>query len=216
MITSSVLTFNPNQTSFLIGRKVLLFDFDGVLVDSESFYDGLWKNILTPYNVSFEAMDLTGKTNKQFLSQFDFDSAEMEDLLKLKIRAEHEFFENKLMDPNLFNLLENLNQRFKIGIVSNNKLTNIQAYLSVNKCSHFFQNIISEESGLAVKPAPDLYLKALAYFGVEKNQALIIEDSPIGFASAENAEIDYFVFDQQSLKQSIQSLEIAMDLRITN
>jgi HAD superfamily hydrolase (TIGR01509 family) len=210
MTTSSAFTFSSEPTKLFENRQVLLFDFDGVLVDSECFYVGLWKNILAPYHINFEEIDLTGKTNMQFLSLFNFNNAELEDLLDLKIREEYEFFENKLIDPSLFDLLGNLNQRFQMGIVSNNKLANIQAYLTVNNCSHYFPIIISEEFGLAAKPSPDSYLKALAYFGVEKNQALIIEDSAIGFASAQNAEIDYFVFDQQSLKQSIQSFEIAM------
>lgn len=216
MITGIVSNFSSVVEWKMASIQLLLFDFDGVLVDSESFYEDLWKNLLDPLHLCFEPNNLTGKTNKQFLSRFNLSELEIEYLLKLKTDAELQYFENKLMEPALLTLLKKLKTHYKLAIVSNNRWANIHACLLLNNCAQYFEKIISIENGLSVKPAPDAYLSAIAHFNIDKKQALIVEDSSIGFESAKNAGVDFLVFSYQTLKYSLHSIESALGIKITN
>jgi beta-phosphoglucomutase len=210
MITGNVSTFSSVVARKMATKQLLLFDFDGVLIESESFYEELWIKLLEIHKIKFTNEELTGKSNSQFLNQFNFNDIQKEQLLELKTRAEIEYFRAQAMNPQILKWLRNLKSQYKIGIVSNNKWANIQAFLSANNCSYYFEKIISEESGLKSKPAPDSYLAAIDFFKMKKNQVLIIEDSPVGFRAAENAGVDYIAFNYQTIQQSIQSIEIAI------
>jgi len=50
-------------------KQLLLFDFDGVLVDSEDFYCDFWYKSLLNYNFRFESSDLLGTSNRDFLNK---------------------------------------------------------------------------------------------------------------------------------------------------
>lgn len=191
-------------------KQVLLFDFDGVLVDSESFYGKLWRDLLKDYHLSFNEGDLIGKTNEQFLKQFNLDLAKIDNLIALKIMAETVFYKTEKMNPLLIQILGKLSLKYRMGIVSNNNQTNVQEFLTNNHCRNYFECLVTPEAGLPAKPAPDSYLKAFSFFTCEKEQVLIIEDSPIGFKAAENAGIDYILFNHHPLMQSIQTLENAL------
>jgi beta-phosphoglucomutase-like phosphatase (HAD superfamily) len=51
-----------------------------------------------------------------------------------------------------------------------------------------------------------MYLKAISLFQIKKEETLIIEDSPIGFESAKNAEIDYVEFNFMNMEASINKI----------
>lgn len=184
-------------------KKVLLFDFDGVLVNSEPFYLDFWLKTLRSYHIIFNENDLKGKTNLQFVNQFNLPEGEKNHILEKKLSAESNYFKTHFIDKKLFKLIILLQAKYKLGIVSNNKNSNIKSCLIINKINFCFDLIISEEQGMPPKPSPMPYLLALNFFKAERKESLIIEDSPIGFESAEGAEIDYLKFNYENLDNSI-------------
>ena len=58
-------------------KKLVLFDFDGVLINSEMFYLDFWSKNLSIHNIFFSEKDLIGKNNIQFLNQFDFTAVQI-------------------------------------------------------------------------------------------------------------------------------------------
>ena len=187
--------------------KLILFDFDGVLVNSEPFYFNTWKKLLANYNINFSSLDLVGKNNIQFLSQFGFNESEIESLKKQKYLLENEFFNTAKLDYELFELIKFLSTSYKLSIVSNNSKTNISNYLSNNLCVSYFEAIVSNEDKISPKPSPEGYLKALNFFGFNKENALIVEDSQIGIEAAENALIDFVQFDYSDIQSSINIIK---------
>ncbi len=187
--------------------KLILFDFDGVLVNSEPFYFNTWKKLLANYNINFSSLDLVSKNNIQFLSQFGFNESEIESLKKQKYLLENEFFNTAKLDYELFELIKFLSTSYKLSIVSNNSKTNISNYLSNNLCVSYFETIISNEDKISPKPSPEGYLKALNFFEFNKENALIVEDSQIGIEAAENAQIDFVQFDYSDIQSSINIIK---------
>jgi HAD superfamily hydrolase (TIGR01509 family) len=186
--------------------KLILFDFDGVIVNSEAFYLDFWSKNLSNHNIFFSEKDLIGKNNKQFLSQFDLTNLQIENLIIEKHKSEMAFFENAKMEDSLKSLIKLLSDNFKLTIVSNNSQLNITNFLNNNDCLKYFNQIVSNDSGLKPKPSPEMYLKAISLFQIKKEETLIIEDSPIGFESAKNAEIDYVEFNFMNMEASINKI----------
>lgn len=183
--------------------KLILFDFDGVIVNSEAFYLDFWSKNLSNHNIFFSKKDLIGKNNKQFLSQFELTNLQIENLIIEKHKSETAFFENAKMEDSLKSLIKLLSDNFKLTIVSNNSQMNITNFLNNNNCLNYFNQIVSNDFGLKPKPSPEMYLKAISLLQIKKEETLIIEDSPIGFESAKNAEIDFVEFDFMNLEDSI-------------
>jgi beta-phosphoglucomutase len=194
--------------------RLILFDFDGVLVDSEAFYLDFWSKNLFNYNIFFSEKDLIGKSNRQFLSQFDLTNFQIENLIIEKHKSETAFFKDAKMEISLKSLIERLSDNFKLAVVSNNSELNITNYLNNNKCINYFNQIISYDSGLKPKPSPDMYFKAISWLQVRKQETLIIEDSPIGFESAKNAEIDFVKFNFLNLEDAINKIYIKLQINI--
>ncbi len=183
--------------------KLILFDFDGVIVNSEAFYLNFWSNHLSNHNIFFSEKDLIGKNNKQFLSQFDLTNLQIENLIIEKHKSETAFFKNAKMEDSLKPLIKLLGDNFKLAIVSNNSQLNITNFLNNNKCLQYFNRIVSYDSGLKPKPSSEMYLKAISLLQIKKEETLIIEDSPIGFESAKKSEIDFVEFNFLNLEDSI-------------
>ncbi len=194
--------------------KLILFDFDGVLVNSEPFYFNTWKKLLANYNINFSPLDLIGKNNIQFLSQFGFNESEIKLLKKQKYLLENEFFKTAKLDHELFELIKFLSTSYKLSIVSNNSKINISSFLNYNLCESYFETIVSNEDKIAPKPSPEGFLKALNFFGFNKENAFIVEDSPIGIEAAKNAQIDFVEFDYADIYSSINIIKYKLKNQI--
>lgn len=155
---------------------------------------------------------MIGKNNKQFLSQFDLTNLQIENLIIEKHKSETAFFKNAKMEDSLKPLIKLLGDYFKLAIVSNNSQLNITNFLNNNKCLNYFNQIVSNDSGLKPKPSPEMYLKAISLLQIKKQETLIIEDSPIGFESAKNAEIDFVEFNFLNLEDTINKIYIKLNI----
>jgi beta-phosphoglucomutase len=190
----------------MFNYKLILFDFDGVIVNSESFYFDFWFKHLSNHNIFFSREDLIGKNNKQFLSQFDLNNSQVENLICKKHKSELTFFENAKMEDSLKSLIKLLSYKFKLVIVSNNSQLNITNFLNNNNCINYFNQIVSNDFGFKPKPSPEMYLKTISALQINQEETLIIEDSPIGLESAKNAEIDFIEFNIMNLEDSIKKI----------
>ena len=131
--------------------KLILFDFDGVIVNSEAFYLDFWSKTLSNYNIFFSEKDLIGKNNEQFLCQFDLTNLQIENLILEKHKSETAFFENSIMEDSLKSFIKLLSDNFILAIVSNNSQLNITNFLNKNNCLNYFNQIISNDYGLKPK-----------------------------------------------------------------
>jgi beta-phosphoglucomutase-like phosphatase (HAD superfamily) len=192
--------------------KYVLFDFDGVLIDSEPIYYSIWEDLLKPYHIEFTLENLTGKTNEQFLAQFDIED-------KVQIILEKHKIANNLIpkiEANIrfINLIEKLGkQKISMAIVSNNHSDVIHESLLNNKILGYLENNIYTPDlfiGLSPKPSGDLYLKAISKFNFHNNQILVIEDSEIGYKACKNANLNYIKFSHLLFDDSMSHIEKAL------
>ncbi|MGL3045525.1 HAD family hydrolase [Acinetobacter pecorum] len=175
---------------------VIIFDFDGVVVDSEKLSLEAINYALNSFKISLDEDVVKDKYRGWQFSKIAED---------LKIHGQHsvQFQETILsyLNTNLNrikviegipDLLESLRQKgIDFCITSNASVHRINKILNEKKLNHFFEKklIFGKEMAAKGKPAPDLYQLSIGHFGKESNHFIAIEDSITGVISASMAQV---------------------------
>jgi len=185
--------FNTNNCKLMI--KNIIFDFDGVIADSEILVARAFSKYLESYNINFSEKDFSIYAGKKTFQVIDELSA------KFNIQDPKKFFDD-IMDiaNNIYskdlkpvkgvrNFLENNNKEIFIG--SNSMKKRILLGLQKIQLDNFFtyDRIFSFDLVKKPKPYPDIYLKVVNTHNLEKNETIIIEDSAVGIQSGVAAGI---------------------------
>ena len=175
----------------------ILFDFDGVLADTEPLHWRCWREILDPFSIDltwemFET-EFVGKSDRDLVARLAAkkDPSVPFDEIFEKIWAEYprkkEMFGARLLVeqpflPETLRMVEKLCGDYKLAVVSSSARTEIEpALIKVGIRQHFVELVCGREVQ-NLKPAPDPYLKAIELLG--SRRPLAIEDSIPGVASA--------------------------------
>jgi HAD superfamily hydrolase (TIGR01509 family) len=179
----------------ILKELCIIFDCDGVLVDSEfiaskTYAKGLFKSGF-PLSHSQYIKLFTG-TNKLYLF------SKVQELANITLPEN--FFDlynfneniNKISPLNIKTL--NLLYRMKVRrcIASNNRSEKIQTFLKATHLYHFFENehiFTTEKENLLPKPFPDLFLYAADKMSKKPTQCVVIEDSEFGIQAALRANM---------------------------
>ena len=175
--------------------KTILFDFDGVVIDSEPLHAKAKKIILDRYKINYPASifeEFKGKTDKVF---FDFvtgtlcDQSQSSELLQNSKKAalEEIIVELKLIDGFLAFFEKVKARKIQTALVSSTSLYSLALVDNLYHISGMFDLVITEVDTDLHKPYPDPYLKALEKLSSEINTSIVIEDSPNGIRSAKSA-----------------------------
>lgn len=177
--------------------KLVIFDLDGVLVDAkEIHYDALnnaLKNIDPKYIISWEdhLKKYDGMKTYDKLKLLSINKGLPLDLsLQQKIFDDKQFYTAKALsklkkNPDLINLFQELkNNGYTIACCSNSIKKTVHLVLKKLGISDFFDIKLSNESVKFAKPHPEIYWKAMSYFGATPEDTLIVEDSPTGLTAA--------------------------------
>lgn len=166
--------------------KAVLFDLDGVVLDTESQYTVFWKRIFQRYYP--EDALLASKIKGQTLTQI-FDSYFAGDKERQRvIEDELDAYERQL-DFSYIKGFEKFvalvrEAGLKTAIVtSSNQKKMASVYRSHPEFREYFDAILTSEDCLRSKPAPDCYLLAAERMGVSPAQSLVLEDSINGLKS---------------------------------
>lgn len=202
----------------LCSRKAFLFDFDGVITDSEPYVFEVLKQMIKdnfgielPYSDINMTIGCSDKKVAEYIAnEYHIDySVELSEKLKKNYPDYYFEYEGIKPFPYLRDLLSILKDRGrKVAIVSSTDRAHIEAALSRMGLSVFIDTIISGSDVQNKKPSPEPYLKGLEALSVDKQDAVVIEDSPTGIQSAVNAGIDCIGFEGSEVKQDTEKASI--------
>jgi HAD superfamily hydrolase (TIGR01509 family) len=169
----------------------IVFDLDGVLVDSE----GIWAEAEAAtvaelggeYTPELSAA-LYGRGHRDgariLAERFGGDADAIADVLLGHALAG---FRNGLEPlPGARELVARLRGRVPIAVASNSVRVIVETALA-SAGLEGFDAVVAGEDVAAAKPAPDPYLEACARLGIAPADAIGVEDSPVGIASAKAA-----------------------------
>ncbi len=173
--------------------QALVFDMDGLLVDSEPIWHEVEKDFLAARGAVWThelAMQCTGMgigPGIQLMGRtcgFDVDEerdvAEMEDRF---VARSHEV----VMKPGALPFLQAARGRLPIGLASSSTRRLIDTNLQNFNVREYFQVTVSGREVPRAKPFPDVYLRAAELLGVEPQACVALEDSRNGCRAARAA-----------------------------
>ena len=174
--------------------KALIFDMDGVLVDSMPYHADAWITALNEIGINVSRQDIYDieGSNHEGLINLVFSRngrtprpCDYEDLAKRKSKIFKSI--NKIHPfKGMVECLEQLKKRYHLGVVSgsDNKIV----HLIINKFfSEVFDIVISGDDVEEGKPSPIPYLKAVEMLGILQDECIVIENAILGVESAKSA-----------------------------
>lgn len=177
--------------------KLVIFDLDGVLVDAKEIHYNALNNALgnidPKFVISWEdhLKKYDGMKTYDKLKLLSINKGLPLDLsLQQKIFDDKQFYTAKALsklkkNPDLINLFQELkNNGYTIACCSNSIKKTVHLVLKKLGISDFFDIKLSNESVKFAKPHPEIYWKAMSYFGATPEDTLIVEDSPTGLTAA--------------------------------
>jgi len=162
----------------------LLWDFDGVLGDTEHVHHASWNATLEPYGIQFtweeylkQCVGVADPIVAQRLKLPDPARAVAEKQKRLRetLAAKPPFL------PATLALLRELAPSFRMAVVSSSFRREILPAIEAAGIVPLFQTVITGDDAQNLKPAPDLYLLAVDRLAVRR--PLVIEDSDTGVAA---------------------------------
>jgi beta-phosphoglucomutase len=178
--------------------RALVFDFDGVLADSEPLHLRAYQEVLSPYGVTLTRDEYYGcylgyddvgmLTKLAAARQWPLDARRLETLLAEKGRVFDEIIESTdVLYPGAADCIARMAAAFPLGIASGALKHEILAILRRNRLEGHFRFVVASGDTANSKPAPDPYRRASELHGLPPEACLAIEDSVWGIESAKAA-----------------------------
>lgn len=181
--------------------KALIFDFDGLILDTETPEFRCWQNIYREYG--FELPHEKWGTIIGGNGHSDFDAAEHLSLLSqgrldsASMRARHRLESHALIHaqkplPGVMDYIHEAKRLgLKLAIASSSDRLWVETHTKRIGVLDYFDHIVTaDDVGFGrTKPNPDLFLFALSQLRVPKEAAIVFEDSPNGVKAAKRAGI---------------------------
>lgn len=180
-------------------KTAIIFDMDGVLVDSEAYYYERRKAFLAEFDLTIEGLtlpELVGADMRSLWQKIEQVNKKELDIAFLNeqyiaYKKEHPIDYLAVLDENAKRVLQFLKrQGYKIGLASSSTKDAIEEVLTVGQLSSYFDAVVSGEDFEESKPAPDIYLHTLQELAVAPQECIAIEDSEKGIASAKEAGLE--------------------------
>jgi beta-phosphoglucomutase len=188
----------------------ILFDFDGVLADTEPIHYDCWLEILAPYGIhpswDYYQRECIGISDRLMVERIS--TPELFDEIWPKYGLKQALFRHKLMlkSPFLFEttrLIADLAPSYKLAVVSSSGRTEVEPPIVRAGLRDHFQALVCGKEAGNLKPAPDPYLRAAELLGSKK--PLVVEDSEAGEASGRAAGFEVLrVFSADSVPAEVR------------
>ena len=177
-------------------KKYLLFDNDGVLVETEPYYYKANVKALAEFgleltfDVYMEIMARGGTAwevaQKQGISKEEIDKKrEQRDIYY------QEFIQTQEIEiDGVIDVLKELSKSYKMGIVTTSRRVDFDLVHNQRDIIKYMDFTLCVEEYPRSKPYPDPYLAGMKKFNATKDECIVIEDSQRGLTSAVNAQIE--------------------------
>lgn len=176
--------------------KGVLFDMDGVILDTEKLYIRFWKEAaqLLGFSMTHEMTlgmrSLSRELGERKLKEYLGEEVDYEKVRNTRVELMTAFIQEHGVElkPGIHELLDFLKEKgIKTSIATSSPLDRTKEYLSQVGLVDAFDELVSGHMVPQGKPAPDIYLYAAENLGLKPEECLVIEDSPTGLLAGMRA-----------------------------
>jgi 16S rRNA pseudouridine516 synthase len=177
--------------------RAVIFDLDGVLADSEPWWNQIDAQLLGEYGVNYRGeyhRDVLGVSYQlaiEFYKKAFNLSAPTEDLMHRRGEIATGFFAHHIgLFPHVKQVLEELRAlKLRLAVATSSVSASARPFLERHQLTTFFEVIVTGDEIERGKPHPDIYLRAAEKLGIPPNKCVVIEDALSGIAAAKAANM---------------------------
>jgi HAD superfamily hydrolase (TIGR01509 family) len=196
--------------------RAVVFDLDGVLVDSEQLWDAVRRGVAAeasrpwPTEATRAMQGMSTAEWSAYLIDVVGIPAEPEEVAATVIeRMAAQYHARLPLLPGAVEVVQRLGHRWPLGLASSSPRRLIDIVLESTGLAHWFQVSISTEEVGAGKPSPVVYQTVVGRLGVQPVQAIAIEDSSNGLRSAAAAGLGVLAVPHAVFPPSEDALVLA-------
>lgn len=203
--------------------KAVVFDLDGLLVDSEPFWFKVRMEMFGRLGMTWTDDDqkaLMGRNTQSWIDYVDNKLAgqlSKEEITNQTLEGMIRGYasrEIRIM-PGAGKALEECSEQFFLGLASGSPQVLIDAALKANGWAKYFSRILSSDDVPQGKPSPDVYIEVMKRMGVHPSATVVVEDSGSGILAGKAAGAVVIAVPNKQLMPPRETLDAA-DLVITS
>ena len=187
-------------------KKYILFDNDGVLVETENWYYEANKKALKQLGLNlqmdeYQEIMARGGTAWELAINAGITTEIIDKKRVQRDNYYQEFLHTKNLEiPNVKKVLKNLSKKYKMAIVTTSRRVDFELIHKNRGISDYMQFVLCVEDYERAKPYPDPYLKGLELLKASAKDTIVVEDSQRGLISAVNANIECVIVKNEFTK----------------
>ena len=192
----------------------VLFDLDGLLVDSEPLQFQAYRHAFEQYGIRLELDDgvrwhSVEASTRRWVENEKLD-IDVDELRQVKKDYYDQLIATELtLKPGAAEIIDECAAHFKLAVVSASRRESIEACLGKFSLQQHFSILVSGSEAARSKPYPDPYLAAAAKLGSKPEAAIALEDSVTGYRAASAAGIRCIVCPDHFIPRSASAFEQA-------
>ncbi len=173
--------------------KAVIFDMDGLLIDSEPFWQSAEREVFGSLGIEVTEVhsSVTSRMTTREVTEYWFRLKPWEAISILDIEmkvikrvGEHIGLHGKIMPGVMETLVYFKKAGYKIGLATNAPAILIPKVLKKLNIESYFDAVLSAESVAKGKPAPDIYVQMASDLSIDAARCIVFEDSKSGMAAA--------------------------------
>jgi HAD superfamily hydrolase (TIGR01509 family) len=173
------------------------FDLDGVLADSEPWWNQIDMKLLAEHGISYHGeyhrnvLGVSYRIAVEFYKNAFHMSASVEELMRRRGEIATDFFANRVgLFPSARTTLEQLvEMKIPLAIATSSVSASAHPFLDRTGIRSLFGIIVTGDEVQRGKPHPDIYLRTSRKLGISPEACLVIEDALTGVAAAKAANM---------------------------
>ncbi len=209
-------TMNTPRSSGFHAIRVVVFDLDGVLVDSETVWDEARRSLVRDAGGRWNeraTTDLIGMSSTEWSAYLHNRLGVALEPREISSRVAQEVIDRYATHlpllPGAVDTVRTIAGRFRLGLASSSNREVIEVFLDVSGLRDCFTVTVSSEEVARGKPAPDVYREAIGRLGADAGSGVAVEDSSNGIRSAHAAGLEVIAVPNPHFPPADDALALA-------
>ena len=177
--------------------RAVIFDLDGVLADSEPWWNEIDAKLLAEYGVTYRGeyhrnvLGVSYRLAVEFYKKTFGLSVPTDEMMRRRGEIAADFFANRIdVFPSTKLVLQELRQKnLHLAVATSSVSASARPFLARHGLTAFFEVVVTGEEVEHGKPHPEIYLRVAEKLGIAAAACLVIEDALSGIAAAKAAKM---------------------------